>query len=91
MRTRIPSLFGLALVVGTLSCTGAGSFPPLNTCCVVTATDGTFVCYCAGDGFTVVVSGSTCTVTNTSDGGGDAQFSGAPPQAQTDCVIPQGG
>jgi len=96
MRTRIASLFGLALVVGTLSCTGTASNPPLNTCCVVTATDGTIVCFCGasttpGDAFTVVVSGSTCTVTSTNDGGRDAQVAGAPPQAPTDCANPQGG
>jgi hypothetical protein len=97
MRTRIASLFGLALGVGTLSCAGAASNPPLNTCCVVTATDGTIVCFCGysntpGDSFSVVVSGSTCTVTTTNDGGAtDAQVTGAPPQAQTDCLNPQGG
>jgi hypothetical protein len=96
MRTRIPSLFGLALAVGTLSCSGAGSFPPLNACCVVPAADGTIVCFCGasttpGDAFTVRVSGSTCTVTSTNDGGGDVQVHGAPPQAQTDCANPQGG
>jgi hypothetical protein len=95
MRTRIASLFGLALVVGTLSCTGTASNPPLSTCCVVTATDGTIVCFCGtsttpGDAFTVVVSGSTCTVTSTNDGGTHAQVRGAPPQAQTDCLNPQG-
>jgi hypothetical protein len=96
MRTRVASLFGLALVLGTLSCAGTASNPPLDKCCVVTATDGTIVCFCGtsttpGDSFTVVVSGSTCTVTSTNDGGGDAQVSGAPPQAQADCVSPQGG
>jgi len=95
MRTRIASLFGLA-IVSTLSCAGAASNPPLRTCCVVTATDGTIVCYCGAsttptDAFTVVVSGSTCTVTNTTDAGRGAQVTGAPPQAQTDCMNPQGG
>jgi hypothetical protein len=94
MRTRIASLYGLAPVLGTLGCTGAASNPPLNTCCVVTATDGTIVCFCGtsttpGDAFTVVVTGSTCTVTNTTEGGADAQVKGAPPQAQTDCLNPQ--
>jgi hypothetical protein len=96
MRTRISSLFGLALAAGTFSCTGAASLPPLDTCCVVTTTDGTIACFCgtsmtAGDAFKVVVSGSTCTVTNTNDGGNDAQVSGSPPQAATDCMNPQGG
>jgi len=71
-------------------------------------TQGTIVCYCGssttpGSSFTVVVSGSTCTLTFTSDGGGtndgggtsdggaNAPFTGAPPQAQTDCMNPQGG
>jgi hypothetical protein len=96
MRTRNASLFGLAIAVGTLSCAGASSGSPLNTCCVVPATDGTMVCFCGtsttpGDAFTVVVSGSTCTVTSTNDGGGDVRAHGSPPQAQTDCVNPQGG
>jgi hypothetical protein len=96
MRTRIASLLGLAIALGTLSCSASASNPPLKTCCVVTATDGSTDCYCGasttpGDSFTVVVSGSTCTVTSTNEGGGAIQLSGAPPQAQTDCVEPQGG
>lgn len=96
MRTRIASLFGLALVAGVLSCAGTASNPPLDTCCVVTATDQSIVCFCGvsttpGDAFTVVVSGSTCTVTSTNDGGKDAQVPGITPQAQTDCMNPQGG
>jgi hypothetical protein len=96
MRTRIALLFGLALGVGTLSCAGTASNPPLGTCCVVTETSAVTVCFCGastapGDSFTVVVSGSTCTVTNTNEGGADAQVPGITPQAQTDCMNPQGG
>jgi hypothetical protein len=96
MRTRITSLLGLALVAGTSACTGAASLPPLSSCCVVTTTDQTIACFCgtstaSGDAFIVKVSGSTCTVTSTNDGGNDAQVTGSPPQAQTDCLNPQGG
>jgi|HubBroStandDraft_1064217.scaffolds.fasta_scaffold17996_4 hypothetical protein len=99
MKTRIALLFGLVLVAaGTVFCSGAASLPPLDTCCVVLVTGGggAVDCFCGssstvGDAFKVVVSGSTCTVTNTNDGGDDAQATGSPPQAQTDCMNPQGG
>jgi hypothetical protein len=94
MRARIASLLALAFLVVTFSCAGSASNAPLDKCCVVTATDGTIVCFCgtsmaSGDAFSVVVSGSTCTVTNTNDGGNDAEVTGAPPQAQADCVSAQ--
>jgi hypothetical protein len=95
MRTRIALLSGLALGVGTLSCSGTASNPPLTSCCVVTETSGTTTCFCGasttpGSSFAVQVSGSTCTVTNTNEGGADAQVPGITPQAQTDCLDPQG-
>ncbi len=92
-RIRIAWLFvGLALAAGTLYCSGPATTPATNTCCLVATANGT-VCYCgtsatAGSSFTVAVSGSTCTVTNTSDGGGDAQVTGSPPAAITDCLTP---
>jgi hypothetical protein len=90
----LASLLALALLVITFSCAGSASNPPLDKCCVITATDGSIVCFCgtstaSGDAFTVVVSGSTCTVANTNDGGNDAQVSGVTPQAQADCVSAQ--
>jgi hypothetical protein len=99
MRMRTASFFGLSLALGTVFCSAA-SPPPLGKCCVLTASDGTIDCYC-GTGAqgalisTVVVSGSTCTVTFTSDeggasdagdGGGAGQLSGYPPAAITDCT-----
>jgi hypothetical protein len=88
------ALLGLALAVGTIFCSGTPSNPPLDTCCVITATDQSIVCFCGvsttpGDAFTVLVKGSSCTVTSTNDGGDDAQVNGAPPLAQADCVNAQ--
>jgi hypothetical protein len=91
---RISLFLGLglaALAEGALFCS-TFSPPPLNTCCDVVADNGSVVCYCgtsatdAGAAFTVVVSGSTCTVTNKTDGGGDAQVTGYPPAAVSDCT-----
>jgi hypothetical protein len=90
------TLAGLTLALGTVFCSAA-SPPPLGKCCVLTASDGTIDCYCgnATQGAvvsTVVVSGSTCTVTftsdeaGTSDGGGGGQLTGYPPAAITDCT-----
>jgi hypothetical protein len=90
MRRRIASFLALSLASGTVFCSTA-STPPLGTCCVLTASDRSIVCYCGtfAQGAlvsTVVVSGSTCTVTFTSDGGGGEQSNGYPPAAVTDCT-----
>jgi hypothetical protein len=95
---RVASFLGLSLALGTVFCSTA-STPPLGHCCVLTASDGSVDCYCdtVAQGavpFTVVVSGTTCTVTltidggGTSDGGGGEQLSGYPPAAITDCPSP---
>jgi len=101
MKMRIVSFFALFLASGTIFCSTA-STPPLGKCCVLTASDGSVDCYCGtfAQGAvvsTVVVSGSTCTVTFTSDGGGGpsdggggAQLNGYPPAALTDCTSPIG-
>jgi hypothetical protein len=94
MRSRIASCLALSLALGTVFCSTA-STPPLRNCCVLTASDGSIDCYC-GTGAegalvsTVVVSGSTCTVTFTSDGGGGEQLNGYPPAAVADCPCPVG-
>jgi hypothetical protein len=99
---RVASFLALSLALGTVFCSAA-STPPLGKCCVLTASDGTIDCYCgnAAQGAvlsTVVVSGSTCTVTFTSDGGaasdgeaasdggGGQALNGYPPAAITDCT-----
>lgn len=99
---RIAPFLALSLASGTVFCSSTAPTPNLNTCCLLTASDGTVDCYCgtsAQNGFvsTVVVSGSTCTVTFTSDGGGASdggsgeQFTGYPPAAVTDCMNLVGG
>lgn len=103
MRMRIASSFALSLALGTAFCSGTAPTPRLDTCCILTASDGTVDCFC-GVGTegavvsTVVVSGSTCTVTfttdagsmgdggGTGDGGGGQQATGYPPAAVTDCM-----
>jgi hypothetical protein len=96
MRIPIASFLALSLALGTVFCSTA-SIPPLGTCCVLTASDGSIDCYCGtfaqGEVVsTVVVSGSTCAVTftsgdgGTSDGGGGEQLKGYPPAAATDCL-----
>jgi hypothetical protein len=96
MRMRTASFLGLSLALGTVFCSAA-SPPLLGKCCVLTASDGTIDCYCgtAAQGAvlsTVVVSGSTCAVTFTSDGGaasdggGGQALNGYPPAAITDCT-----
>jgi hypothetical protein len=94
MRMRIASFLALSLASGTVFCSTA-STPPLGTCCILTASDGSIDCYCGtfaegGVVSTVVVSGSTCTVTVTSDGGGGEPLKGYPPAAATDCISPIG-
>ncbi len=100
MRMRTASFLALSLALGTVFCSTA-SIPPLGTCCVLTASDRSIDCYCGtfAQGAvvsTVVVSGSTCTVTFTSDGGGTSdagggeQLTGYPPAAITDCPSPVG-
>lgn len=95
MRMRIASFFALALASGTVFCSTA-STPDLGRCCVLTASDRSIDCYCGTLGAeggvvsTVVVSGSTCTVTLTSDGGGGEQLKGYPPAAIADCPNPIG-
>jgi hypothetical protein len=99
MRMRIAPCLALSLALGTVFCSTA-STPPLGTCCVLTASDGSIDCYCGtAQGAvvsTVVVSGSSCTVTftsdagGTSDGGGGDQLNGYPPAAITDCPSPVG-
>jgi hypothetical protein len=100
MRMRIASFLAPSLALGTVFCSTA-STPPLGKCCVLTASDGSIDCYCGtfaegGIVSTVVVSGSTCTVTftsgggGTSDGGGGEQLKGYPPAAVTDCINPVG-
>jgi hypothetical protein len=96
---RIASFLALSLALGTVFCSTA-STPPLGRCCVLTASDLSIDCYCGtfegGVVSTVVVSGSTCTVTftsgggGTSDGGGGEQHKGYPPAAATDCMNPIG-
>jgi hypothetical protein len=81
----LASLLALALLVITFSCAGSASNPPLDKCCVITATDGSIVCFCG----TSTASGDAFTVANTNDGGNDAQVSGVTPQAQADCVSAQ--
>ncbi len=100
MRMPFASSLALSLALGTVFCSTA-SIPPLGTCCVLTASDGSIDCYCGtftqgGVVSTVVVSGSACTVTFTSgdggasDGGGGEQLKGYPPAAVTDCANPLG-
>jgi hypothetical protein len=106
MRTRVASFLAVSFALGTVFCSTAPT-PPLRHCCVLTATDESTDCYCGtfaqgGVVSTVVVSGSTCTVTFTSvDGGtsdagqtsnGEAggQLTGYPPAAVTDCMNPVG-
>jgi ribulose kinase len=95
MRMRIASFLALSLALGTVFCSTAPT-PALGRCCILTASDGSIDCYCgtfAAEGgvvSTVVVSGSTCTVTVTSDGGGGEQLKGYPPAAVTDCMNPVG-
>jgi hypothetical protein len=93
---RIGSFLALPLALGTVFCS-TSSTPPLGKCCVLTASDGSTDCYCgtfaAAEGgvvSTVVVSGSTCTVTITSDSGGAERLKGYPPAAVTDCMNPVG-
>lgn len=102
MRVRIIFLFALFLAFGTVFCSSSSAPPSLGTCCILTASDGSVDCYCgtASQGgalfSTVVVSGSACTVTFTSDGGvmGDSgagqQLNGYPPVAISDCPSPIG-
>jgi hypothetical protein len=99
MRMRIASFLALSLALGTVFCSTAPT-PPLGTCCVLTASDGTIDCYCRGISAeggvvsTVVVSGSTCTVTFTStsddggmsDGGAGVPHKGYPPAVIADCM-----
>jgi hypothetical protein len=96
---RIASFLALSLSLGTVFCSTAPT-EPLGKCCVLTASDGSIDCFCgtsaeAGVIATVVVSGSTCTVTFTSagtdgsmsDGGGAAEsLKGYPPAAIADCM-----
>jgi hypothetical protein len=105
MGMRIASFFALSLALGTVFCSTA-PVPALGMCCVLTAPDGSTDCYCGtfgvegGVASTVAVTGSTCTVTftsggggtsdsgSTSDGGGGQQGKGYPPAAATDCMNP---
>jgi hypothetical protein len=94
MKMRVTSFLALSFALGTVFCSTA-PIPPLGRCCILTASDGSIDCYCGtfvegGVASTVVVSGSTCTVTITNDGGGGAQFTGYPPAASTDCMAPIG-
>jgi hypothetical protein len=93
---RIASFVALPLALGAVFCS-TSSTPPLGKCCVLTASDQSTDCYCgtfAAEGgvvSTVVVSGSTCTVTITSEGGGGSEhLKGYPPAAVTDCMNPVG-
>jgi hypothetical protein len=104
---RIASFLALSFALGSVFCS-TSSTPPLGKCCVLTASDESTDCYCgtfAAEGgvvSTVVVSGSTCTVTitsggggtgdagGTSDAGGGQQLKGYPPAAVTDCMNPVG-
>jgi hypothetical protein len=96
MRLRFASVLGLSLVAGSVGSCSSPSAPDLGTCCVVDdqGTSGP-VCFCgssstAGTSFVVKVSGSTCTVTNTNEGGPGATAQGQPPASQADCVNPVG-
>lgn len=93
MRMRIASFLALSLALGTVFCSTATTPASLGKCCVLTASDQSTDCYCGtftsegGVVSTVVVSGSTCTVTVTSEGGGGGtSLKGYPPAAITDCA-----
>jgi hypothetical protein len=95
MRRALATLLGLSLISGAVGSCSNPSPPALDTCCVIAPPGGTPTCFCGssstpGSSFTVKVSGSTCTVTNTNDGSPGVTAQGQPPAALSDCSDPVG-
>ncbi len=92
-----PAAFVASLFLATALATAcsSSSAPALGTCCVVQQPANGPLCFCeepAGTAstFNVTVTGSTCTVTGTGDGGASGTLQGQPPATYADCSAPVG-